>query len=321
MRLLAQLVLSLAMVEMVPTSVPAIESAHLPQAREGVVVAREVSHLLSSRLPIDRAVRPPKNVDPESLGVLTSATSAVVVDRGSGEILFEKNIDEIRSIGSITKLLAAAVFLETRPDLDHPAGIREEDLRFGGRDHLYVDDDVRLRDLFEASLVGSDNPATISLMRLSGQTQEVFVERMNTMAREFGMENSRFVEPTGLDPRNVSTARELVLLFRRVLEIPDIRAVTTKSKTEFSSASREYVVPTTNLLLTSYLNTSPFSIVGGKTGFLPSAGYCLGIEVEDGEGHAVITVILGSETILTRFQEAKGLTEWAFDTYAWPDEL
>ncbi len=320
MRLLAQLVLSLAVVEMVPTSVPALESAHLPSSREETAVVREVSRLLSPELPIDRALRPPRNVDPESLGIVTSAISAMVVDKGSGQALFEKNISEVRPIGSLTKLISAAVFLETHPDLDAPAAVFKEDLRSGGRDHLYVDDEVRVRDLLLASLVGSDNPATMSLMRLSGLSPSVFVERMNAMAGEFGMERSRFVEPTGLDSRNVSTAWELVLLLRHVMEIPEIREATVKTTAEFTSAHRAYVIPTTNLLLGSYLNREPYSIVGGKTGFLPSAAYGLGIEVDDGEGHAVFTVVLGSESVSARFQEAKGLTEWAFDTYLWPDE-
>ncbi|KKW36991.1 MAG: D-alanyl-D-alanine carboxypeptidase, partial [Candidatus Uhrbacteria bacterium GW2011_GWC2_53_7] len=141
MRLLAQLVLSLAVVEMVPTSVPALESAHLPSAREEPAVVREVSRLLSPELPIDRALRPPRNADPESLGVITSAVSAIVVDKGSGQVLFEKNTGEVRPVGSLTKLLSAAVFLETHPDLDAPASVLKEDLRSGGRDHLYVDDE------------------------------------------------------------------------------------------------------------------------------------------------------------------------------------
>src|SRR3990167_6362232 len=110
MRLLAQLVLSLAVVEMVPTSVPALELAHLPLAREEAAV-QEASRLLSPELPIDRALRPPRNADPESLGVVTSAVSAIVVDKGSGQVLFEKNTGEVRPVGSLTKLLSAAVFL------------------------------------------------------------------------------------------------------------------------------------------------------------------------------------------------------------------
>ena len=320
MRLLAQFVLSLSVVQMVPASVPALESAHLPESREEVAVVRELSALLSERLPIDRALRPPRKRDAQSLGIVTSAKSAIVVDKGSGAILFEKNADEVRPIGSLTKLLSAAVFLEMGLDLDAPAAIAQEDLRQGGRDHLYVDDEVRVRDLLEASLVGSDNPATVALMRLSGLSSEAFVERMNTLAKTFGMERSRFIEPTGLDQRNVSTARELALLLRSALEVPEIREITTKATTEFASTNRSYVIPTTNLLLGSYLNAPPFSIAGGKTGFLPSAGYCLAIEVDDGNGHVVFTVILGSDSIHARFQEAKGLTQWAFDTYVWPDE-
>ena len=101
-------------------------------------------------------------------------------------MLFEKNTGEVRPVGSLTKLLSAAVFLETHPDLDAPASVLKEDLRSGGRDHLYVDDEVRVRDLLSASLVGSDNPSTVALLRLSGLSPEAFVERMNAMAGEEG---------------------------------------------------------------------------------------------------------------------------------------
>lgn len=319
MRLVAHVLLSLAMVEMVPTSVPALELAHLPEAREGVAMRREITNVVSPHLPIDVGVRPPRKKDPASLGIVTTASSAIVADKASGEVLFEKRIDEVRSIGSITKLMTAVVFLGTSPDLDVKAAVREEDVRSGGRDHLYIDDEVTVKDLLEASLVGSDNPATMSLMRLSGLTPEAFVERMNEQAKAWGMDHTRFVEPTGLDARNVSTARDLVVLFRRALDEARIRDVTQQSAVTFTSANREYVVPTTNLLLGSFLNSDPYSIVGGKTGYLPSAGYCVGVEVSDGNGHAVITVVLGSDTITTRFQEAKGLTSWVFDTYQWPD--
>ena len=111
------------------------------------------------------------------------------------------------------------------------------------------------------------------------------------------------------------------MLLKNVLEIPEIREISHKSRTEFTSISgRGYVVPTTNLLLGSYLNSKPFSIIGGKTGFLPSAGYVLGVRVDDGEGHGVYTVVLGAETQSARFQEVKGLTQWALDVYRWPDE-
>lgn len=322
MRLFAQLVLSMAMVQFVPVSTPAIEQAHLPEASNGRPIISEVAELLSPHLPIDRGVRAPEKIDPESFGIVTTAKSALVVDRASGAVLFEKNADEVRPIGSMTKLIAALTFLDTHPDLTALASVIEPDLRLGGRDHLYLNDPVTVGNLLEASLVGSDNPATISLSRLSGLSSEEFAKAMNEQAQRFGMTSSYFVEPTGLDSRNVSTARDLTLLLDHVLEDPTLRSITEKTTTSFTSTTgREYVIPTTNLLLSSYLNTAPYKVLGGKTGFLPSAGYCLGIVVRDEFGHEVFSIALGSDTLLGRFQEVKALTQWAFDTYRWPDEL
>ena len=195
-RIFAQLVLSLAMVEFVPTTVSLLETAHLPEARDGHQIVYEVERLISPSLPIDISMRAPVKVDVNSLGIVTSAASAIVVDVDSGAILFDKNIDEVRPIGSVTKLLAAAAFLTTNPDLSVVASILPEDIRAGGRDHLYLNDEVTVRDLLEASLVGSDNPATMSLMRLSGLSPEAFADRMNELVDKYEMRQSRFTEPT-----------------------------------------------------------------------------------------------------------------------------
>ncbi|MBI2484862.1 D-alanyl-D-alanine carboxypeptidase [Candidatus Uhrbacteria bacterium] len=319
-RLFTQLVLAAAMVEFVPTSPSALEYATLPEAKEAPALVEGISAWIPAPLPTS-GLRPPEKVDATRLGVITTASSVLVADAGSGAELFAKHPEEVRSIGSLTKLLAALVFLETNPDVSAPASVLPVDLRQGGRDHLYVEDEVSVRHLLEASLVGSDNPATIALARLSGLSPEQFAARMNEKAGEIGMRRAAFVEPTGLDPHNVATARDIVVLLKAALDNPTITEISRIPLAEFSSTSgRTYSIPTTNNLLASYLNAPPYAIAVGKTGYLPLAGYGVGVRVEDGVGHALYTVVLGSETAQSRFQEAKALSQWAFDVYRWPDE-
>ncbi|KKW45289.1 MAG: D-alanyl-D-alanine carboxypeptidase family protein [Parcubacteria group bacterium GW2011_GWA2_56_7] len=320
MRLLTQLLLAASLVEMVPADVASLELQSLPEAENGRPVLQTIERAFQP-LPPPSSDRAPEQVDVARLGVVTSAVSALVVDDASGQILFEKNAREVRAIGSLTKLLAAAVFLETEPDLSLSSAILPEDVRAGGRDHLYVEDPLSLYNLLEASLIGSDNPATMALMRLSGHSQEAFVDRMNLRALSMGMTDSFFTEPTGLDARNVSTSLDVVRLLDAVLDHPVIAEITRRGSASFTSGTgRSYAFPSTNQLLQSYLNRDPYQVLGGKTGFLPEAGYGLGVKVMDEAGHAIYSVVLGSETSSSRFQEVKGLSQWAFDVFRWPDE-
>src|SRR3989338_235384 len=145
---------------------------------------------LSSLAPIKK--------DPFSLGMVVSAKSAVIIDSASQAVLFEKEARSIRSIGSLTKLMSALVFLETHPNLSSPATFLLEDRETGGREIVAAQDVLTIHDFLLASLVSSDNSATRSLMRLSGMSSADFVAKMNILAKEWGMAQTFFVDPTGL---------------------------------------------------------------------------------------------------------------------------
>ncbi|TAK03279.1 D-alanyl-D-alanine carboxypeptidase [Patescibacteria group bacterium] len=322
-RLAAQLILATTLFQMFPIDAGVVErAATLPVSapREGAGVRDALSLMARPILP-EAGDRKPVKVEAESLGVVTTAVSAMVVDRATGEVLFEKNAEEPRSIGSITKLMTAYVFLEGRPDLSAPAEIQSSDVRAGGVQHLSGGDQVTVRDLLRASLVGSDNTATAALVRLSGLPGGDFVARMNETAAEMGMRKTTFVDETGLSSDNRSIAPDLVRMIDRTMQVEEIRAATELSAVDIRGASgRTYRVESTNDLLGTFMNRPPYRIVGGKTGFLPEAGYCFGSIVSEGGGHEVIVVVLGSDSKDGRFQDAKALAAWAFKVYKWPDE-
>lgn len=274
--------------------------------------------LPQTRSSISTSQEPPVKRDPRRLGVLTSAVSAMVVDRRSGQILFEKNREAPRSIGSITKLMTALVFLEGDPDLDASVKLLPEDVRLGGVQHVQLGEPVRVRDLLYASLVSSDNSATAALVRISGMTSGDFVARMNETAAALGMTQTRFVDPTGLSANNTSVVMDLVRLIERVSEIETIRDATTHTTFSLSVPSGSvYLLENTNDLLLSYMNQDPYQIVAAKTGFLPEAGYCLGAMFSRDGKDEVISVVLGSESDAGRFQDVKAITAWAYDVYEW----
>ena len=111
---------------------------------------------------------------------------------------------------------------------------------------------------------------------------------------------------------------DLVLLFDHALENQLIREITQKSSIAVTGSSgRVYTIQSTDELLGSFIDQPPYDILGAKTGFLPEAGYCLGTVFSHENEGEIIVVVLGSETKEGRFQDAKSLAVWAYDTFDW----
>lgn len=316
---LLQTILTLSLVQLVPVNGAAFErAAKLPTA-ESRAVLLEAATLAGQHvsLPLSEE-RAPSRVDSDSLGVVTSARSVLVVDRETGLTLYAKNPDEVRPVGSISKLMTALIFLQKAPDLGAAASVFGEDYRPGGRVYLAANDPVTAADLLRASLVGSDNTATMSLVRISGMSEADFVSQMNARAAELGMVATVFHDPTGLSPRNVSSAGDIVRLLEAVQSQPEIAATIIMPEVTITQGSgRAVIIPSTDELLTSFINQPPFAMLGGKTGYLPEAGYGIGVGVRhEGDGDVFI-VLLGSDTKDTRVQEVKGLASWVYRVFEW----
>lgn len=263
----------------------------------------------------------PVKIDTDSYGIVTTASSVLVQDVNSGMILLAEKPYSVRSIGSVTKLMAVLVFLETNPDLQQSVSLLTEDIIYGGRIYLHFSDPLSLKDVVGASLVGSDNTATNALIRFSGLSQEAFIERMNAKAKELGMHQSVFVDATGISAENVSTASEILLLLKAAEEIPVMKNfMQTPVLTVTHASGRSVAIESTNGLLQSYLNQGEFKVIGGKTGYLPQAGYVLATTVQRGQ-EAVHVVVMGSATRDTRVNEAKGLVAWAYKVFRFPTDL
>lgn len=264
----------------------------------------------------------PRKLRPESLGVEVTAKSALVLDPGSGEILFAKEPDLQMPVASLTKLASALVFLETKPEWKTPVVIAASDLRGGGVEYLIPGESVSVGDLFLVALVGSSNTAIAALARFTGLSPEEFVARMNAKAASLGLKNTRFTEPTGLDPGNVGTAREMATLAQAAFLEPRIReAVTAKQvvvRPMNPKGTRSRTIRSTDALLSSFLAKPPYVLLGGKTGSLGNGvGNHFVMSLENGESRPVIVVVLGSESNVSRFQDAKSLAVWTFDTWSW----
>ncbi|MBI4276682.1 D-alanyl-D-alanine carboxypeptidase [Candidatus Uhrbacteria bacterium] len=250
-----------------------------------------------------------------------SADHAVIVDGDTGAILYGKGDQTAQPIASLTKLMTALVVLDTAGlDFERPILLEYRDDRVGGTLFVRRGESVRVRDLFFTSLVGSANNATMALARATGLSPEEFVEAMNARARILGLQDTTFVEPTGLDPRNVSTARDIARLAWHAFQNPRIREAVTTSEYVFRTVNtgvRHRIKNTDELLRT---RGRSYTIVGGKTGYIDEAGFCLAVEAERG-AKRVIALVLGSKSHADRFRDVDALIEWAMESYEWNEKV
>lgn len=268
---------------------------------------------------------------PYSLGPKLTAQSALVVDLESNEVLFEKNSQAILPIASITKLMTALIFLENKTKLwDDIITVEQRDLiiqresPYTGKIEVKTEsslepvgldieagDRLSVHDIFYGGLIKSANNAINILVRLtridSGKT---FVDLMNEKARELEMNNTHFVEPTGLSPKNYSTAQDLVKLIRAAVAREEIiqaigNRVYDLTITEKNGAIRYERIYSTNKLLGSFVD-----LVGAKTGYLDESGYCFA-GLSEYNNRKLAVIILGAASDYDRFQEVKSLLWWS----------
>ena len=236
----------------------------------------------------------------------------MVIDPATDKVLFEKRSEQTVPIASLTKLMTALVFLEQQPDLRRSVEVTRDEIRGGGHTQLWNRERVSLYDLLHMSLMNSDNVATRVLARESGLDRGEFAARMNEKARDLGLANTRFAEPTGLDNRNVSTAVDVAKLLRAAADHYLIREVTTTPDYVFlgqypgrkRTIARTHQIVNTNRLLRS--NRYEFSC--SKTGFISQSGYCVATWVSD-RGRDLIAVVLGAPTNATRFADVVRLVQ------------
>jgi D-alanyl-D-alanine endopeptidase (penicillin-binding protein 7) len=231
------------------------------------------------------------------------------MDARAGRILYTKNERERRPIASITKLITVLVFLDSGASLDSSVALPPEDFAGAGRSLFRRGEVVRASDLVYAALLKSDNVAARGLARASGLPANEFVARMNRRATLLGLDDTRFVEPTGLDAANVSTALDCAALIQAAARNSYLRDVMTRKQYTFRTSRGLKVAYSTNRLLIRENDESPI----GKTGFIVEAGYCLATCLHSTD-REIAVVVLGATSSGSRFREANALFRWALAT-------
>ena len=219
----------------------------------------------------------------------TRAKSVIMVDAKTGQVLYEKNADEVRAAASTQKLLTALIVAE-HGFLDRPVTVEPIDtLAEPVKLNIKAGDTYQRIDLLRALLVKSPNDVARCLARDNAGSIEVFAEFMNQRARELGATHSHFVNPNGLPiPGQYSTARDLSLIARAAYANSIIRSIVCMPQLVFHYANgRTRELENTNKLLRQlpYCN-------GMKTGYTEAAGKCL-IASGSRPGKDIIVVVLG----------------------------
>jgi serine-type D-Ala-D-Ala endopeptidase (penicillin-binding protein 7) len=242
---------------------------------------------------------------------LTSA-AALVVDQEEGNLLYAKNPDAVRSIASITKLMTAMVALDAGLPLDERLTVRPADVRIsmGKESRLRVGVSLTRREMLKLALMSSENRAAAALARTYPGGPTAAVEAMNQKAQALGMTDTHFLEPTGLDARNVSTAHDLALMVNAAYGYPLIREFTTSDLHEVPSADRRHRTAVTYYYNSNRLvRDSDWDVGLSKTGYIGKAGRCLVMQARIA-AKPVIIVLLDSLGKVARVSDANRIKQW-----------
>ncbi|MDA1307192.1 MAG: serine hydrolase [Acidobacteria bacterium] len=234
------------------------------------------------------------------------AAAAIVFNPQTNEVLWEANSHDQRPIASLTKLMTGLTFLADAPNLSRKVTVTRADVRNASVTYLRSGEVVSLRDALHLTIIASDNGAARLLARTSPGGSVAFIRRMNARAELMGLTSAHFADPSGLDARNVASAYDISQLITTASADPQLSEVMRKASYEVRTSRRAVTVPST---LRKLFDTG-VDVVGGKTGFIRKAGYCLATILQIPEGSQVAVVVLGAANSTMRFAEVSHLFNW-----------
>jgi D-alanyl-D-alanine endopeptidase (penicillin-binding protein 7) len=209
-----------------------------------------------------------------------TASSWLVAD-GSGKIIQSENIQQQRSIASITKLMTVMVVLDAHQDLDE-----------------YIKPYTR-KELIQLAMVKSDNHASEMLCNSYSGGRANCIKAMNAKARDLGLVNTRYVDPTGLSVMNVSTAEELIKIVIAASHYSLINETSKTSEVKIKLKKKWFVFHNTNPII-----GKRHEFIVSKTGYIRASGGCIVMMLDTDVGRRIV-VVLGSKNTKTRIPEAE----------------
>ena len=252
------------------------------------------------------------------LSVSPSSAAVAVIDLQTGQPIYEKNINAKRSIASITKVMTAMVLVDAGLNMGEEITLIASDL-VGAKKastNLRAGDRMSRSEFMLLMLMKSENPAAKALARTYPGGYGAFISAMNQKAQSLGMSQTSFSDSSGLDPRNVSSASDLVKMMRTINgdnRYQQVRSFSTSSSYDFhiqnyNLGSRVYKANNTSRLV----RAGSYPIGASKTGYIREAGYCVVMETHVNNRPAVV-VLLGASASNNRWNDAENiLTQLAY---------
>lgn len=244
-----------------------------------------------------------------------TSRAALLMEKSTGEILFAKNEHERLEPASVTKIMTLLLTMDAidsgKIGWQDMVTVSANAASMGGSQvYLAEGEQISVEELVKSVCVSSGNDAAVALAEYVSGVTELFVEQMNNKARELGMNDTNFVNCTGLTADgHVTSAYDIALMSRElILHHPDIRTYTTIWMDTIRNGT--FGLSNTNKLVRYYEGCT-----GLKTGYTASAGYCMSATAEK-DGMELIAVIMKGETSDKRNTDAKALLNYGFSTYA-----
>jgi D-alanyl-D-alanine endopeptidase (penicillin-binding protein 7) len=285
-----------------------------PARRVKATVAGGKTRVTKARHAVVRVAVPPRASVGQRLGLHDSndpldlnSSVALVVDQESNQILFSKNDSAVLPIASLTKLMTGLVIVDAGLDMNEPITITADDIDTvkGSRSRLSVGTTLTRGELMHLSLMSSENRAAHALGRTFPGGMREFVRRMNGKAEELGMQDTRYVEPTGLSSDNRSSARDLATLVSAATERPMLRDLSTSPGYEVDVGRRTLQFNNSNRLV----KNPEWDIGLQKTGYISEAGRCLVMQARVA-GRELIMVFLDASGKVGRLRDAERVRRW-----------
>ncbi|HEX5125169.1 MAG TPA: D-alanyl-D-alanine endopeptidase [Rhodocyclaceae bacterium] len=238
---------------------------------------------------------------------LLRSSAFMVQDLNSGQVLLEKNSDSVLPIASISKLMTSMVVLDAHQDLSEVIEITDDDVDRlkGTSSHLAVGTKLAREDVMRLALMASENRAASAMARNYPGGKPAFIEAMNQKAQALGLKETHFLDSSGLNKNNVSSARDLAVMVATASRYPLIRQFTTTTSYTVALNGRPREFHNTNALLKS----PDWQIGVSKTGYINESGKCLVMQAWLANKPVAI-VLLDSWGRFTRLADANRIRKW-----------
>ena len=256
------------------------------------------------------------NEENSDVNLTKHATSSILVEATTGEIIYKQNPNKISSVASLTKMMGLIIIF----DFINKGGTTYDEIitvssyaKSMGGTQLYLEtgEKISVNDLIKGIVMASANDAMVAMAERVSGTEEAFVKKMNLKAKELGLKNTNFINATGLTADNhYSSANDMVLIARELVKHEKIL--------EFTGTYEDYLRKDTKspfwLVNTNRLVRFYSGVDGLKTGFTDEAGYCL-TSTAKRDNMRLITVVMNEPDISKRSADTSKMLDYGFNVY------